>query len=291
MKQNHRGETTAHRIEEGIREFVATSPDNTLRNGTVEKAWAEPLVGFSSGDDPLYLEFKEHVGPFHLTPAELFNATFPSAEVAAAELSVVSWVLPQTEATLLEQRKETAHPSERWARSRVHGEAFNRKLHGHVVQALRAEGCEAVAPCLSPLWSLRVSDRYGMASTWSERHAAHACGLGTFGLCDGLITPKGKAMRCGSVVVRSFLPPTPRPYLDHRAWCLFYSRGTCKRCIRRCPAGAISERGHDKGKCREYLFPGMVDYVKSAFGLEGYACGLCQTGVPCETRIPADEST
>ena len=46
---------------------------------------------------------------------------------------------------------------------------------------------------------MKMSEKYGMASCWSERHAAFVSGLGTFGLCDGLITPVGKAMRCGSV--------------------------------------------------------------------------------------------
>ena len=44
-----------------------------------------------------------------------------------------------------------------------------------------------------------------------QRHAAHAAGLGTFGLCDGLITAKGKAMRAGSVVARIAVAQTPRP--------------------------------------------------------------------------------
>ena len=56
-------------------------------------------------------------------------------------------------------------------------------------------------------WARVTSDRFGFASTWSERHAAYASGLGTFGLSDGLITPRGQAMRCGSVVARIAVPP------------------------------------------------------------------------------------
>jgi len=81
------------------------------------------------------------------------------------------------------------------------------------------------------------SERYGFASAWSERHVAYASGLGTFGLCDGLITPKGKAMRCGSVAAQIQVPPTPRPYQDHHAYCLHFSQGSCGLCITRCPSG------------------------------------------------------
>ncbi len=40
---------TASRLAETIREFVRTSPDNSLRNETGEKARQEPLVGFAGG--------------------------------------------------------------------------------------------------------------------------------------------------------------------------------------------------------------------------------------------------
>jgi epoxyqueuosine reductase QueG len=110
--------------------------------------------------------------------------------------------------------------------------------------------------------------------------------LGTFGLCDGLITPLGKAVRVGSVIARIRIPPTYRPYKGHHEYCLFYSRGLCKKCIARCPVGALSEAGHDKKKCRSHVRPVTEDYVKAHYGFDGYGCGLCQTGVPCESRIP-----
>jgi epoxyqueuosine reductase QueG len=208
--------------------------------------------------------------------------------VEPADLTVISWVLPQTEATKADNRAQTVYPAERWARSRIFGEAFNNKLRDHVAEVLNEAGYRAVAPMRSPHWASRRSERYVFASTWSERHAAHASGLGTFGLCDGLITPAGKAMRVGSVVARIQIPPTPRPYTDHRAYCLFFSAGICGKCISRCPVGAISEAGHDKEKCRRHLNPTTSDYVKANYGFDGYGCGLCQTRVPCESKIPTE---
>jgi ferredoxin len=81
------------------------------------------------------------------------------------------------------------------------------------------------------------------------------------------------------------IPPTPRPYEDYRAYCLFFADGTCGECIARCPVGAITEAGHDKARCRAHA-RGMEEFVRANFGFEGYGCGLCQTGVPCESGVP-----
>lgn len=220
-------------------------------------------------------------GPSHWTP---FGNSSPEIEVQAEDLTVISWILPQTEVTRSDNRKERSYPSERWARARMFGEEVNVKLAKHVVEILYEAGFRAVAPSLlSPSFKWVASDRYT-----SERHAAYASGLGTFGLCDGLITSKGKTMRCGSVVANIEIPATKRPYHDHHAYCLFFSKGTCGKCIQGCPAGALIPGGHDKVKCRSYLFANIKDYVKSNFGFEGYGCGLCQTDVPCESMIPAE---
>jgi epoxyqueuosine reductase len=287
MERNGHIKNPTNWIETAMKDFINKSPENTLKNSEDEKAWEDPLVGFSSGDDPLYQEYKEYVALFHWTPLEIFANSFPKLEIQAEDLTVISWVLPQTEVTKSDNRKETTYPSERWARARMFGEEVNVKLAKHVVAILQEAGFRAIAPSLlCPSFKWGASERYTIASTWSERHAAYASGLGTFGLCDGLITSKGKAMRCGSVVAHIKIPVTKRPYHDHHAYCLFFSKGTCGECIQRCPAGALSPGGHDKVKCRSYLFANIKDYVKSNFGFEGYGCGLCQTDVPCESKIP-----
>jgi len=276
-------------IESIVLDFIQASPDNTLSDSSNEKAWEEAIVGFSIGSDPIYDEFRTVVGPFHWTPLEIFTMAFPDQEVSADELTVISWVMPQKEATKLDNRKETTYPAERWARARIFGEKFNEKLRSHVAATLNEAGFPAIAPSLSPEWKFKQSEEYVFASTWSERHAAYASGLGTFGLCDGLITPVGKAMRTGSVVARISIPTTPRPYTSHVAYCLFLTEGLCGKCMSRCPADAIDKSGHDKRKCMAHLNPVSADYVKTHYKFDGYGCGLCQTGVPCESGIPGRE--
>lgn len=260
--------------------------DNRLWPELPEPAWSKPRVGLCRADDPVFVRFKEAVGPFHWTPQEAYHLAYPATQEEAKHLAVIVWILPQTEKTKQDNRRENLYPAERWARSRIFGESFNNKLRERVAKELTEQGYPAVAPMLLSEFHTEISDRYTYASTWSERHMAYAAGLGTFGLCDGLITPVGKAMRVGSVVAKMPVPSIDRPYENHYAYCLFLSQGTCGRCIERCPVNAISKKGHDKKKCREYLMTHTLPYVKQKFGFEGYGCGLCQTDVPCESAIP-----
>jgi epoxyqueuosine reductase len=273
-------------VEESIKSFVKNSPENCLNNGGDEPAWDTPLVGFSRGDDPLYEEIKASIGSFYWTPLDVFRQAYRELRITADQLTVVSWILPQTKATKSDNRKETKYGSERWLRSRKFGEAFNVSLRNHVVAFLSEAGYTAIAPQLSPQWAIKKVDSHDVSSTWSERHAAYVSGLGTFGLCDGLITPVGKAIRCGSVVARFNTPASIRSYKDHHEYCLFYTTGTCGKCITRCPANALSPLGHDKIKCQEYLEQVIMKHSKDTYNLEAYGCGLCQTKVPCESRIP-----
>ena len=271
-------------INDFIKEYCS-SKENNLNDGTGEPAWAEPVVGFASGADPIFNDYKTHVGVLHWTPLEIFEKTFGRTPNPEA-LTVISWILPQTEATKRDNAAMDKVPAERWARSRIFGEEFNSKLRAHVQDTLTGSGYAAVAPMLSPDFRSESSEAFQITSTWSERHIAHACGLGTFGLCDGLITPVGKAVRFGSVVAEIGITPNQRPYTNHQAYCLFYSKGTCGDCIGRCPAGALSEKGHDKELCRSYLREVTAPHVENEYKFKGYGCGFCQTGVPCESGIP-----
>lgn len=274
-------------ITEEIVRFVRVSTLNGLGNRTAEKAWDDPFVAFARGDDPLFQQLQRDIGPFVWTPEQIFNATFPKFSATPEDLTVISWVLPQTPATLQDQRRQALQPAERWVRSRQYGELFNHKLREHVSLTLTRAGFPAVAPVLSPQWKQHVSGKYGYASAWSERHVAYVAGLGTFGLSGGLITPLGVAVRLGSVVTQLRLPHyAPRPYGDLHAHCLHYSQGTCGKCVERCPAKAISPHGCDKKKCADYIVTVTRPQAQKVYGITTMPCGLCQAGVPCEFCAP-----
>ncbi len=273
-------------IREQILSYVQESPDNRFPDSD-RPYFEEPLIGFAAGDDPLFDEFKEIIGPFHLTPVEIMKDCYGDNGGAK---TVICWVLPIAAATRASNRGEERFPSREWALTRANGEHFNTLLRTRLVETLRFVGAQAVAPLLSGMWRPVRDPRSGLASTWSERHAAYVAGLGTFSLSDGFITEKGIAHRCGSVITDVEIAPTKRRCLTPWSNCLFLRDGSCGVCMRRCPVGAITAEGHDKEKCREYVYGELRNIAGERYGVMETGCGLCQTRVPCESRIPASAS-
>jgi epoxyqueuosine reductase len=280
-------------LDQLVKNFVAQSDLNRRTQLDHGFYFDEPLVGFASGNDVLFSDYKTLIGSFHLTPRELITAALKEkgrglllSEVE--QISVVSWVLPVAEDVRKSNRLEDRFPSRLWTYTREYGEILNQALRRHVAGFLENTGYLAVVPLGSPPYRSFRDERIGWGSSWSERHVAYACGLGTFSLNDGLITPKGMAMRVGSVVTLLKLTPSERVHQNPRENCLSFRGEKCGKCIPRCPAGAISEKGHDKDKCNEYISSEPLKAKRRAYGLENppTACGLCQTGVPCEFRIP-----
>jgi len=284
------GKNPGEYIYEEIKEFVRTSPENRLSFLDDYVMWDEPLVGFADGDDQIFTEYKTIIAQEHLTPREaLAEAYGKSPDDMPAHLSVISWILPAVEETRKSNRLETHVPSRLWSHTRWYGEKFNGKLREYIVTLLENMDYLATAP-FSQSYFKTFTDEKGPYSNWSERHIAYAAGLGTFSLSDGFITESGIAIRCGAVVTDLVLPKSPRladgPYSN----CLHYIGVNCLACIKRCPADAISETGHDKFKCQQYLHE--IGYTRESYA-SGYdneksiaGCGLCQTKVPCEFENP-----
>lgn len=279
-------------IDQTVKDFVRESPSNVLRDAGGGPIFDEPLVGFADGDNPLFQEYKKIIGPDHLTPREAMGLHLQQkgTSLSPSHVTVISFIMPISKATREKQRQETTVACLEWNRTRWHGQDFILELSRHVVSVLEGLGYHAVAPEAEKFHKV---DLRAFTSNWSHRHMAYAAGLGTFGLTDGFLNPKGMAMRCGSVVTDAIVKPTLRKYDGPYGGCLFYQHKECGRCIARCPAGAITAKGHDKRKCSDYLSYGR-EIVKQ-LGREGYighyaGCGLCQTKVPCESGIPTAAS-
>jgi epoxyqueuosine reductase len=246
------------------------------------------LVGFVSGDDPIFTEYKRIIGPFHFTPTEVYEwfcKKYNINPVPPNQISVVSFILPINASTKKQHVVYSKEwPSEKWAHTRLFGEQANEKLQQYLVNTLKKEGINAVAPAIeNELFRMIPKHENSIwVSTWSHRHMAFAAGLGSFGLSDGFLNERGIAMRCGSLIVEYQLPsdankrpPTPYEYCT-----------MCGECVTRCPAEAISlETRHNKVKCANYVFK-TTRFIKKNYGIDIYACGLCQVNVPCENELP-----
>ncbi|MCI7300813.1 MAG: hypothetical protein SOR93_15890 [Clostridiales Family XIII bacterium] len=255
-----------------------------------EPMWEAPIVGVSAGNDSYYDFIKEHIGPFHWSPSEVFALKYEDVP-AADRLRVVSMIFPQTEKTRAMQQKAKVFPCDRWLVSRGKWEPLMEEFSGKLVAELEAQGYRCVSVDLQPEFSRETSPDLGIASKWSHRHAAFAAGLGTFGLSDGFISEKGKAIRITSLIIEADLEPTDRKGRGPYDWCLYAFNGSCGACIKRCPVHAIDEKGHDKAACSAYedeacdaYWPAHIERGTYIFG-----CGLCQSSVPCQNRRPVPD--
>ena len=58
-------------LEQIIKNFIKESELNRRVQLDQGIYWEEPLVGFASGMDPLFFEYKTLIGSFHQTPREI----------------------------------------------------------------------------------------------------------------------------------------------------------------------------------------------------------------------------
>lgn len=270
-------------IRDEIMRYVRKSPENRFPDSD-QPYFEDPLIGFAAADDPLFSDYKRVIGEFHLTPAEIMRNIY-GVGIGEAK-TVICWILPISEIARKFNRKENKRPSREWALTRAHGEDFNTRIRIHLVEVLGFWGMQAVAPLLSGMWRPVMDPIKGIASTWSERHAAYAAGLGTFSLNDGFITERGIAHRCGSIIINDLITPTKRTCQHPWSNCLYFKYGTCGICIERCPVGAISRFGHDKEKCKAYVYGELRKFAGELYGVMETGCGLCQTKVQCESCVP-----
>lgn len=250
-----------HTIEEKMIDFTQNSEQNFVEELGMMKIWDQPLIGVASASDALWEKLKEPdvIGPHHLTPEEWL----PGAK------SVISYFLPYTRHVRSSNRLKGL-PSKEWLYGRYEGEIFNNALRLLIIGVVEETGGKGLAPALDKRYAVN-----NHVSNWSERHAAFIAGLGTFSLNYSLITDLGTAGRFGSVIIDLELEPKPRPYQEIDEYCI-----KCGECIGRCPPLAIDENGKDAESCSQYLHK-MLKLNKPR-----YACGKCQTAVPCEYKNP-----
>lgn len=231
------------------------------------KMFEAPLVGIGSAKDELYEKLKEDgvVGPWHMSPGEWLEEG----------KTVVSLFFPFTEEVKKSNRESVGNPSSAWLHGRIEGQQFIFRYMKQLSETLEAQGMKTCVPGLDGRFT-QIKEEGVFGSNWSERHTAFICGLGTFGLSKGIITKKGMAGRLGSIIIDQEMAADVRKYTDIYEYC-----SMCGACTYRCPAEAITlEDGKDHVKCNACL-----QATKEKFAPR-FGCGLCQTKVPCESRIP-----
>ena len=237
--------------------------------------YEEPIFGFASAKDEIFEIFrrKEVIGSNYFGPFEWI----PEAN------SVIALFLPFSEAVRSSNKADRTDPSKEWLYARIEGQEFIGRYMGAIKKHFADKGIYACVPALDERFSVKIEPAvkglkpdFHADSRWSERHAAYACGLGTFGLSRGMITEKGMAGRFASIIVSEKFEPTGRSYTGIDDYCI-----KCGICAENCPANAISlKHGKNNLKCHRH-----VQAMKKKYSPR-YGCGKCQVGVPCEFRSP-----
>jgi epoxyqueuosine reductase QueG len=100
---------------------------------------------------------------------------------------------------------------------------------------------------------------------FSHRHAAFLAGLGTFGVNNMLLTPKyGPRVRFNSILTTAELPPDP---IMEKDLCI-----KCMRCVRACPAQALSEGDYPQQLTKKDL---CTEYNTGLANRHIQPCGVC----------------
>ncbi len=263
-----------------IEEYINTSGFNIIdRDEAISEEYIgmvifdQPLIGYANAEDLIFDEY--------ITNSSILNNRFmhPRDWLDGAK-TVISVFFPFSEDVKKSNEDNPLEPSVKWLHARYEGQTHLNQMTAYIRDKIIAKGYRCIAPALSDRYIGKfVEDEKSnkdFGGNWSERHAAYAAGLGTFGLSGGLITKRGMAGRFLSLITDMEHEATKRDYSGVYDYC-----NMCGICIKNCPAGAIS---FDNGKmhlpCKQYL-----EKVKKKHSPR-YGCGKCQTAVPCMNSAP-----
>lgn len=223
--------------------------------------WRKPIVRFADAANPGFAQLRQIVDPGHHVPQDYLSDA----------KTVLSWFLP-----FLPEVGNNNLPgqlcSAQWAEAYLVTNGMAAWINEQLVLVLKEEFGVSAA----------VATDAGMIgmdnprSRWSQRHVAYLAGHGTFGINNMLISDAGSVGRYFSVVtaldVLSDVPVT-------EARCLWKRDGSCGLCIRRCPAGALTEEGFDRFKCLDQCLENMARFPGAD------VCGKCTVELPCSYEV------
>jgi epoxyqueuosine reductase QueG len=278
---------------EAVRALVITIVhDEEIK--TALSFWRDPLVSAfpvcSDTGSPLNFTksgswLKEAVSSTHLLPGDVL----PGAK------SIIAFFIPFTE-RVAEGNREGESASAEWALCYIRTNELIAKINNGLETLFAREGLKT-----GKIPATHNFDEERLVSDWSHRHIAYLAGLGTFGLNNMLITQKGCCGRFGSIVTEwpYYAPPGTGQQLSKTGAvpeekCLFKRNGSCRLCIKRCPAGAYTLKAGDSRENPNILqFDRKRCYSLCLKNAEkhknlGYAdvCGKCLTGLPCSVKAP-----
>lgn len=226
--------------------------------------WGEPIIKFCSADDELFYKLKKVVSPTHVLPKDLLEDA----------KTVISYFIP-FDKSIAKSNIEGKYSSRQWAQAYYETNELIFKLNSHIYEKFKDLSYEATI-----IPATHNFDKSSLMSDWSHRHIGYIAGLGKFGINNMLITDKGCCGRIGSIVTNLEIEPSQR---NDKEYCLYKSKGICKKCVQRCVNDALKIKSFDRHKCYEILLEN--DKLHYDLGLTD-ACGKCCVSLPCSFVNP-----
>ena len=255
---------TADDLRDIITDYVAQYPEKS----GVNSFWRPPLLAAAPAENRFDI-LPKIAADDHALPKDLM----PSAK------SVVVFFVPFVKDLAVENHKGDV-PCRKWGLAYEATNDLINRLSQRLKTFLEEKEFEAE---LTP--ATHNFDHERLVSRWSHKHLGYIAGLGKFGVNAQFITPAGCAGRMGSLVTNAALGSSP--LVDEKELCLHKTGGKCLICVKRCPAGAVSEAGIDRKKCWERLkFNLSHTEALAGLGNNTHVCGKCQVLVPCSLKIP-----
>ena len=245
-----------------LKEEIVELIKNSVFMSEQKNDFREPIVGFSSANNPLYIKLKEIVGAHVLGPKEIL----PEAS------TVVSFFIPFSE-EIVKSNLEKTTPSREWAKSYVDVNFLINQTSEHLIDFLNKKGVKAAT-----IKSTHTFDEETLKSAWSHRSAAFIAGMGKFGVNRMIITEKGCAGRFGTVIISEEIPSDSEvTETKNSEYCLYHKNSSCLKCIKSCPVEALQVNGFDKFVCYDRLLENVEEHKD--LGLCD-VCGKCVVSCP-----------
>jgi epoxyqueuosine reductase QueG len=266
------------------REFLNESIGKKFVRPDDSLMYDDLLAGFQKADHPVFNKIEEII-PEHLKPSDFLSEFSIDNH---AELSVISLAFLFNIKTVEENSRSVSYPSVSWYKATDEFAAFTSFFREFIKAYFAARGNHCVFPNTLKgkyriIWTNEI--KY---STWSERHIAYACGLGSFGLHGSLITRKGCAHRIMSFILDRKFERYDTPDQPWNKNCLSANGKKCGECIKKCPVNSIGRNKRFIAECLRHESIENKEAAKKIIGQEIEACGLCMSGVPCSSTNPME---
>ena len=245
----------------GIEKDITGIIENAMLELGCTDLYREPIVAFSSADDPRYEDLKQIVGDWVRTPREFLE----SAQ------TVVSYFVPFTREVVAAPH-DNPRESVLWGESYTVINAYFERINERVCRYLVENGYDA-----EPVPATHTYNEADMKSAWSHRSAAAIAGLGSFSANRMLVTEKGSGGRYCTVFTSA---PTSLRREPPKNRCPHLKDGSCGKCFESCPVGALKPGTIDRYACQAVTYQNEKRIFEKS-GIAGAdTCGKCISVCP-----------